>query len=126
MTCDIPASRKVLSHNASKGCNKYLKKFNVEFGESTDFLDLTAYFKCKANSAANYKNWQGISRVYDRYSVLLELPYFDPVECTTINSMHNLFLATGKHTFSVWIETDTLTKQNLKELEKRIDVFCSK
>ena len=40
VTCDIPASRKVcgfLSHNASMGCNKCLKKFNVVFGEKADF-----------------------------------------------------------------------------------------
>ena len=55
--------------------------------------------------------------------MLLDLPYFDPIECTAIDSMHNLFLGSGKHTFSVWIETDTLTKQNLKELEKRINMF---
>ena len=55
--------------------------------------------------------------------MLLDLPYFDPIECTAIDSMHNLFLRSGKHTFSVWIETDTLTKQNLKELEKRIKMF---
>ena len=40
VACDIPASRKVcgfLSHNASLGCNKCYKKFNVRFGEPTDY-----------------------------------------------------------------------------------------
>ena len=40
ITCDIPATRKVcgfLSHNASLGCNKCLKRFGVKFGEPTDF-----------------------------------------------------------------------------------------
>ena len=40
VTCDIPATQKVcgfLTHNASLGCNKCLKRFNVMFGEPTDF-----------------------------------------------------------------------------------------
>ena len=40
VTCDIPATRKVcefLSHNASLGCNKCLKKFNVQFSMATDY-----------------------------------------------------------------------------------------
>ena len=44
------------------------------------------------------------------YSALLQLPYFDPIEYTTIDIMHNMFLGTGKHVFSVWIETNTLTR----------------
>ena len=40
ITCDIPATRKVcgfLGHNATLGCNKCLKEFDVTFGEKTDF-----------------------------------------------------------------------------------------
>ena len=40
VACDIPASRKVsgfLGHTASLGCNKCLKKFPVNFGQSSDF-----------------------------------------------------------------------------------------
>ena len=39
VACDIPVSRKVcgfLGHNASLGCNKCLKKFEVHFGERTN------------------------------------------------------------------------------------------
>ena len=32
-----------------------------------------------------------------RYSVLLSLPYFDPVEFTVIDIMHNMYLGTGKN-----------------------------
>lgn len=31
-----------------------------------------------------------------RYSVLLSLPYFNPVRYTVVAVMHNLFLGTGK------------------------------
>ena len=40
IACDIPATRKAcgfLSHNATLGCNKCLKKFNTSFGERTDY-----------------------------------------------------------------------------------------
>ena len=45
------------------------------------------------------------------------------MEYTTIDIMHNMFLGTGKHVFSVWIETNTLTRQNLEEIERRIKLF---
>ena len=32
-----------------------------------------------------------------RYSVLLELPYWDPIKFAVVDPMHNLFLGTGKH-----------------------------
>ena len=41
VACDIPTSRKVcgfLSHNASLGCNKCLKRFPCNFGEGTNYL----------------------------------------------------------------------------------------
>jgi len=43
-----------------------------------------------------------------RYSVLLDLPYFDPVTFTVIDPMHNLYLGTAKHVFKLWIEKETL------------------
>ena len=113
VTCDIPATRKVcgfLSHNASLGCNKCLKRFNVRFGEPTDF------------SGFDHENWiqrsheqhcRDVKKVLEeitktgiqsaeshygvRYSSLLNLPYFNAVTFTAIDIMHNLFLGTGKH-----------------------------
>ena len=44
ITCDIPATRKVcgfFGHNATLGCNKCLKEFDVTFGEKLIFQDLT-------------------------------------------------------------------------------------
>ncbi len=58
-----------------------------------------------------------------RYSVLLALPYFDPVRFTVIDPMHNLFLGTGKYMFKLWIEKGLLTNQKLKEVETRVSLF---
>ena len=58
-----------------------------------------------------------------RYSVLMELPYFDPCSFVAVDTMHNLYLGTGKHVFTTWVETGTLTSQDLLIIEKRIKSF---
>ncbi|OAD67783.1 hypothetical protein PHYBLDRAFT_174102 [Phycomyces blakesleeanus NRRL 1555(-)] len=37
-----------------------------------------------------------------RFSKLHRLHYFDPIRCTIVDPMHNLFLGTAKHMISVW------------------------
>ena len=135
VTCDIPASRKVcgfLSHNSSLACNKCLKKFCVKFAERTDFsgfdrenwpvrsreqhlrsLEEIKKERCKTH-IQRAESQHGL-----RYSVLLALPYFDPIQFTAIDTMHNLFLGTAKHAFTVWIEQNILSRSNLFELEHR-------
>lgn len=133
VTCDIPACRKVcgfLSHNTALGYKKCLKQFKVTFGERTDYsahsreewvprsleqhrVDVNEVLKQTTKTAqqtaeSQYGLW---------YSALLQLPYFDPIEYTTTDIMQNMFLGTGKHVFSVWIDTNTLTRQNLEEIE---------
>lgn len=139
VSCDIPASRKVsgfLGHNAALGCIKCLKKFTVEFGKRTDY------------SGCDRENWpirskdqhrQDVSKVLSevtktgkaaaesrygvRYSVLLALPYFDPVHFTVIDVMHNIYLGTGKHMLELWIEKELLTKEKLIQIDSRINKF---
>ena len=104
VTCDIPAARKVcgfLSHNAAFGCNKCLKEFNVTFGEKTDFLGFdsedwtprslqqhTSAIKEVLKQTTKTAQNSAESQYGVRYSVLLELPYFDPIECIAIDIMH--------------------------------------
>lgn len=135
-TCDIPASRKVcgfLNHNAALGCNKCLKKFDVNFGQRTNF---SGYDRENRNLRSREQHMRGIEKIKNevtktglqaaesqcglRYSILLALPYFDPVRFTAIDSMHNLLLGTGKHAFEVWIENDILNKQALIKLEENL------
>lgn len=122
VACDIPASRKVcgfLSHNASLGCNKCLKKFNVQFIGRTDYSGFDRENWC---SRSMKQHRQDVSKVLKqvtktgiesaesqygvRYSVLLALPYFNPIKFTVIDCMHNLFLGTPKHLFQIWIDED--------------------
>ena len=62
-----------------------------------------------------------------RYSVLLQLPYFDPVRYTVIDIMHNLLLAigTGKHMFKVWLKLEVLNKHNLDKIDKISKLICT-
>lgn len=43
-----------------------------------------------------------------RYSILLDLPYFDPPTMLTVDLMHNLFLGTGKHMINIWLQKGLL------------------
>ena len=58
-----------------------------------------------------------------RYSVLLSLPYFDPVRFSSIDTMHNLYLGTGKRAFKVWISQNILSNENLVEIDRKARCF---
>ena len=55
-----------------------------------------------------------------RYSVLNELPYFDPIRFTVVDPMHNLFLGTAKRCMENWTRNNILTKDDLQLIEKRM------
>lgn len=56
-----------------------------------------------------------------RYSVLLDLTYFDPVKMLLLDPMHNLFLGTAKHMVrDVWIGKSFLDKSSLVKIEHRL------
>ena len=58
-----------------------------------------------------------------RYSVLLELSYFNPIQYTVIDVMHNMYLGTGKHLYRVWNDKNLLSKADLAKIEYRIKLF---
>ena len=135
--CDLPASRKVCgftSFNSLHGCNKCLKCFPVEtFGEKPDYsgfnrsewplrnLDIHK-MKCMEHLSAVTKSYQkSIEKNYGlRYSVLIELPYFNPIRHTVIDPMHNLFLGTAKYCMEFWTKNNILSKQDLDLMEERM------
>lgn len=96
VACDMPALRKVcgfLSFNALQGCTRCLKTFPTkEFGEKPDFSgynrtlwpvrDLAIHRqKCSEYVNCNTKSAQKAieKELGIRYSVLIELPYFNPI-----------------------------------------------
>ena len=136
VACDIPASRKVcgfLGHSAERGCSKCLKQFSGHIGQK-DYsgfdrsqwklrtLDehrknVAEILKCRTVRA----QCELESKYGCRYSVLLDLPYFDPVRMTVIDPMHNLFLGSAKHMLkNVWMKNN-LNAADLSVIQGCVD-----
>ena len=114
MSCDLPAVRKVCGfpgHSASLGCSKCLYCYKSGlFGEKLDYsgFDTTEWpartLDAHRKGATKYEQAQTKSdqhKVFSEYgvrhSILLRLPYFDPIRFHVIDPMHNLLLGTAKH-----------------------------
>lgn len=141
--CDIPASKKVcgfLAHSATLGCNKCLKQFshyqNSNGKPCTDYsgFDRESWsmrnsdiHRQKADELLKEKTITSLKEAETtyslRYSVLLSLPYFDPIQFTVIDPMHNIYLGTGKHAFKVWVQNNLITKRDMIKLEEQMENF---
>ena len=61
------------------------------------------------------------SKLGCRYSVLLQLPYFDPVRMLQLDPMHNLYLGTSKMVIrKVWIERNILPPAKVAIINRRL------
>ena len=58
-----------------------------------------------------------------RYSVLLELPYFDPPRVCIVDPMHNLLLGTAKHMIDIWKQNGVLTSKDFEVIQESVDNF---
>lgn len=86
-----------LGHNSCLGCNKCLKKFDVPF---TGHANYSGYDRNNWMERTRETHLQGVKEVLEkttktsiesteskkgaRYSILLCLPYFDPIRFTVI------------------------------------------
>lgn len=137
--CDIPASRKLcgfLGHAATKGCNKCMKSFDGGVGEKNyggfdtccELRDLEKHKEIvgKIVRSKTKTSREQLEKEYGvRYSVLLELDYFDPVKMTIIDPMHNLFLGTAKRMLSIWKDHKLLQSEHFEIIQDRIEgIFC--
>lgn len=106
--CDIPASRKVsgfVGHNAFRGCSRCLKTFPTEaFGQKPDYTgtDRSSWAPRKMEvhrkqsilhkQCNTLQKQKEIEHEYGcRYSVLLELPYYNIIRYCVIDPMHNIY-----------------------------------
>ena len=134
--CDIPACRKVcgfLGHTANKGCNRCLKEFPGAVGEKSyggfdrqswkarDRISHLKHVKIIQSSTTKATKQQLESKYGCRYSVLLDLPYFDPIRMAVVDPMHNLFLGTAKHVIKVWKEEGLLTDEVFQRIQEKAD-----
>ena len=58
-----------------------------------------------------------------RYSILLELPYFDPISMLPVDPMHNLYLGTAKYIFNIWLDRGILSSQSIKHINNCLTSF---
>ena len=57
-----------------------------------------------------------------RDTVLLRLPYFSPTRMLVIDTMHNLFLGTGKHVIKdIWIGLQMISESQFEVIQARMD-----
>ena len=53
----------------------------------------------------------------------MALPYFDPLRFIPIDPMHNLYLGTGKHMFTVWIKKEIIKINELLAMNELMSNF---
>ena len=134
VSCDIPASRKVcgfLGHFAKLACNKCLKEFKQHdysgYRREEWIVRVNGVHREQCKEILKETTKTGIQQMESkygvRYSVMLALPYFDPVKFTVIDPMHYLFLGTEKHVFKVWVELEYLSIKALSDIEKKLSRF---
>ena len=136
VTCDIPAGRKVcgfLGHSANLGCSKCMKQFPGVVGKK----DYSGFNRTEWTKRTNETHRESLFKIQKcqtktqqeeaeslygcKYSCLTELSYFDAARMLCIDIMHNLFLGTGKHMISVWLEQQILTKDNFQIIQSFVD-----
>ena len=79
--------------------------------------DVSKVQKCTSKTQRDKKE----SELGCRYSCLLDLPYFRPIEMMLIDPMHNLFLGTAKHfARDIWIGRSILDVSALNKIETRL------
>ena len=136
ISCDLSAAQKTcgfLGHSANLSCPKCLKMSPGEIGKK----DYSGFDRSSWPKRDNTQHRRAVKKIQRcktitaqkemerkegcRYSCLLDLPYFDATRMLCIDPMHNLFLGTGKHMISLWIEEGWLTKQHFKAIQQFID-----
>lgn len=79
----------------------------------------------QAEKIRNAINGTSKSELESKYGIrdneLLRLSYFNPIRGHAVDPMHNLFLGSAKHTFSVWIQSGILTDDKIKSIDKMMN-----
>ena len=138
ISCDIPAVRKVCGfpgHSATLSCSKCMQRFrpantskqppNYSGFDRQNWparnlqvhkFNAAKYLMAKSEvEQSTLLKKRGV-----RYSVLLEIPYFNPIKFHVIDPMHNLLLGMAKYVMETWTEHGIFTKKKFKLIEERI------
>lgn len=136
VACDIPASRKVcgfLGHSATLGCSKCMKKFPGAVGQK----DYSGFDRTKWTARNLKEHRRNVASIREcttltgrsdleskhgcQYTILLDIPYFDPITMTIIDPMHNLYLGSAKKLVHLWIEKGIITKSACSVIQDRVN-----
>ena len=135
VACDLPAARKTcgfLSYTANLACSRCYQSFSRGFGVRNCYdnferqqwvLRTNNQHRCDVNKipecTTKTRRDKMESELGCRYSSLLDLPYFCPIEMMLIDPMHNyLFLGTAKHfARGIWINRNILDTCALSKIE---------
>ena len=80
-------------------------------------INATQYLQCKTKTERKqFENEHGL-----RFSVLLDLPYFDIIATCAIDPMHNLFLGTSKHVMKVWQKANIISAKDLGVIQDKVN-----
>ena len=140
VACHSLAAREVsgfVNFNAYRGCLKCLKTFpyiadihkpNYGGFDSDNWLKrdrkLLLSYADKWKNCCNRAEQKKLEHQYGvKYSVLFELPYFDPNRMVLIDPMHNLLLGTAKHMLNVWKETGKIKPNDMELMQEKVDSF---
>lgn len=135
VACDIPASRKVCGFTApgaTCGCDKCANQWDTNpwHALSRDYsnFDMRQWRpRTKEQNRQRALEWSRLTteqarkeherRYGTRMTMLHELKYFDPIRCTTIDPMHNLFSGTASRMTHHWIKQGLIDKRKLEAME---------
>ncbi|OAD67763.1 hypothetical protein PHYBLDRAFT_151292 [Phycomyces blakesleeanus NRRL 1555(-)] len=138
VACDIPAARKTAGftgHASTNACHKCERHFSVIARSSkidySGFDDESWVPRTKEMNAIYTDMWACAESNAERtdlekqngtqFSELHHLHYFDPIWCTIVDPMHNLFLGTAKHMISVWKDLGYLPAAVLVRMQRLAD-----
>ena len=136
--CDIPAARKTsgfLAHSSRHACHKCARIFEttnhrIDYSgfELDSWVDRdTATYRQHAQQWLAADTMAERVRVENdhgaRWSELHRLEYFDPVRCTIVDPMHNLFLGTAKRMTKIWLEDGDIRRSELKQMQRVADTI---
>lgn len=133
VVCDLPAIRKVMGM-AGHSSHKHVCSFCKIHKKDIDNLDLTLHEPKNAHeqrkAAFDWKladTWELREEIFKssgmRFSILLELPYLDPIRHVVVEPMHNIFLGLlkfhGQALFGLHLpaEAKNLTKPRVNTSE---------
>lgn len=70
---------------------------------------------------AKSKQQEVIKKYGIRYSVLLQLPYFDVVRFHVVDAIHNLLLGTAKNMMWIWCENGIISQRDMLQIQSIIN-----